>query len=85
MDELVSIGIGIIFAGFLVVFLGMVMSGNRRSGREETHSQIRGGGVIMIGPIPVIFGSDAKWTSIAIALAIILIVIALFSGIMIRQ
>jgi uncharacterized protein (TIGR00304 family) len=85
MPDLVFIGIGIIFAGFLVVFLAMVMSGNNRSEREEGKAQIRGGGVIMIGPIPVIFGSDAKWTSIAIVLAIILIVIVLLSGIMIRQ
>jgi uncharacterized protein (TIGR00304 family) len=85
MPDLVFIGIGIIFAGFRVVFLAMVMSGKNKSEREETQAQMRGGGVIMIGPIPVIFGSDAKWTSVAIVLAIVLIVIVLLSGIMIRQ
>jgi uncharacterized protein (TIGR00304 family) len=46
---------------------------------------VRGGGVIMIGPIPIIFGSDAKWTGVAIVLAIVLIVVVLFSGVLIRQ
>jgi uncharacterized membrane protein len=38
----------------------------------------------MVGPIPIIFGSDAKWTSIAIALAIALIVIVFLSGVSMR-
>jgi uncharacterized protein (TIGR00304 family) len=29
-------------------------------GRDKWTARIRGGGVIMIGPIPVIFGSDSK-------------------------
>ena len=29
----------------------------------------------MIGPIPIIFGSDARWASVAIVLAIILILV----------
>jgi len=36
---------------------------------------VRGGGVVMIGPIPIIFGSDAKWASIAIGLAIVLVLL----------
>jgi len=38
---------------------------------------VQGGGVVMIGPIPIIFGSDAKWASVAIALAIVLVVLVL--------
>jgi len=34
----------------------------------------------MVGPIPIVFGSDAKWTSVVIALAIILLVVALLMG-----
>jgi uncharacterized protein (TIGR00304 family) len=84
MSDLVLVGIAIIVAGFLVVFLGMVMSG-RSSEEGGKRAEVRGGGVIMIGPIPIIFGSDAKWTSIAIAMAIVLIVIALVSGVLIRR
>jgi len=84
MLDLVFIGLAIIFAGFLVVFLGIVMSG-KSSEDGENRTGMRGGGVIMIGPIPIIFGSDAKWASAAIILAIVLIVIVLLSGVLIGQ
>jgi uncharacterized protein (TIGR00304 family) len=84
MSDLLLIGLAMILAGFVVVFLAMVRSGKSSEG-ERRETQVRGGGVIMIGPIPVIFGSDAKWTSIAVVLAIVLIVIVLFSEVLIRQ
>jgi uncharacterized protein (TIGR00304 family) len=31
----------------------------------------------MIGPIPIIFGTDAKWASIAIILAIVLVLLSI--------
>jgi uncharacterized protein (TIGR00304 family) len=85
MPDLVLIGVAIILAGFLVVFLAMMMMSAKTPEEGERQTQVKGGGVILIGPIPIIFGSDAKWTSIAIVLAIILIVIVLFSGVLIRQ
>jgi uncharacterized protein (TIGR00304 family) len=81
MPDLVFIGVAIILAGFLVVFLAIVLSA-KTSKEGEKQAQVKGGGVIMIGPIPIIFGSDAKWTSVAIVLAIVLIVIVLFSGVL---
>jgi uncharacterized protein (TIGR00304 family) len=83
MLDLVLIGAGIILAGFLVVFLATVVSSASSSEEGERRTEVRGGGVIMIGPIPIIFGSDAKWASIAIVLAIVLIVVVLFSGVFI--
>jgi len=84
MPELVLIGIAIILAGFFLVFLAMVISGREsRGGERET--RVKGGGVILIGPIPIVFGSDARWASVAIVLAILLMLIVLFSGILARQ
>jgi uncharacterized protein (TIGR00304 family) len=84
MLDLVFVGIGIIVVGFLVVFLATAMS-DRSSEEGEKRTDVRGGGVIMIGPIPIIFGSDAKWASAAIVLAIVLIVIVLLSGVLIGR
>jgi uncharacterized protein (TIGR00304 family) len=84
MPDLVFIGVAIILLGFLVVFLAMI-SGSRSSEKEEGQTKVRGGGVILIGPIPIIFGSDAKWTSIAIVLTIVLIVLVLFSGVLVSR
>jgi uncharacterized protein (TIGR00304 family) len=79
MLDLVIVGIAVIFVGFLVVLLATVASGNP-SEEGERRSEVKGGGVILIGPIPIVFGSDAKWASIAIVLAIVLIVVAVLSG-----
>lgn len=40
----------------------------------RTQKSIKGGGVVLIGPIPVIFGSDAKTAIVLVVLAIILII-----------
>jgi uncharacterized protein (TIGR00304 family) len=83
MTDLTIVGITIILGGFLVVFLAIIMSA-RTSEDGERRARVKGGGVVMIGPIPIIFGSDAKWTSAAIILAIMLIVIVLLSGVLTR-
>ncbi len=84
MVDVVFIGVGIVLVGFLVIFLAAVMAG-RSSQEGEKRAEVRGGGVVMIGPIPIIFGSDAKWASVAIVLAMALIVIALLSGVLFGQ
>jgi uncharacterized protein (TIGR00304 family) len=43
----------------------------------KAESRIRGGGVIMLGPIPIIFGSDGESAKTAIILATILMVLSL--------
>jgi uncharacterized protein (TIGR00304 family) len=67
--DLVAAGMLLIIAGFAVVMVSMVT----REGGSKT--EVKGGGVIMVGPIPIIFGSDAKWASVAIVLALVLILV----------
>jgi uncharacterized protein (TIGR00304 family) len=62
------VGLVLIFLGFGIVVAAMLMKSNE--------SETKGAGVIMIGPIPLVFGSDAKWASIAIVLAIALIILS---------
>ncbi len=45
-----------------------------RPAGPRTQKSIKGGGVVLIGPIPVIFGSDAKTAIVLVVLAIILII-----------
>lgn len=73
MADLVSIGFLITLLGFFIVFVAAILS----SGAAREGGKTKGGGVVMIGPIPLIFGSDEKWTSIAIALAIGLVLLSL--------
>jgi uncharacterized protein (TIGR00304 family) len=68
--DLTIVGVLLILAGFAVLFI----SAFRNASVDD--KRVRGGAVIMIGPIPIVFGSDMKWASVAIVLAIILIVVA---------
>ncbi len=76
MQDLVLLGAGIAAVGFLVIFLATVLGAGSEGGRGGKDVEVRGGGVITIGPIPIIFGTDPKWAVIAIVLAIVLIALA---------
>mgnify|MGYP000978759026 FL=1 len=45
---------------------------------REIKPEIKAGGVIMLGPIPIIFGSDKESASTVAILAIILMILSLF-------
>jgi uncharacterized protein (TIGR00304 family) len=79
MPDLVTLGTLVIIAGILMVFLATIFaSHSKHDGEKEV--EVKGGGVIMIGPIPIIFGTDPKWAVVAMVLAIVLIVLSLFQG-----
>ncbi len=72
-ETLVIAGIILIFVGVMLVFIGSlagVFSGGK-TGKAEA------GGVVLIGPIPIIFGTSWRAAVIASILAIILLVLAL--------
>ena len=48
-------GIAILVVGLLLIMIGMFLSSNRMDS-EDVHSKTRG--VILIGPIPIVFGSS---------------------------
>jgi uncharacterized protein (TIGR00304 family) len=79
--KLITLGFLIVFIGMLVILAGvfstMYQSWKTGAGSmEKPETSVRGGGVIMIGPIPIIFGSDVGAVKIAILLAIALMMLA---------
>jgi len=69
-----SIGLITIFIGIVIVVIAMLMLFLGRS-----KGSVHGGGVILIGPIPIIFGNDLKAVKWLMILAIILMAIALMT------
>ena len=67
MTDLVTAGLLLVTAGVAIVAISMI------SREERDKTEVKGGGVIMIGPVPIIFGSDKKWASAAMVLAIVLV------------
>jgi len=62
----------LILAGFILAFLAVLLlslRGIRFRGR------VRGAGLIMIGPIPIIFGTDKETVKILMILSLILIAV----------
>jgi Predicted membrane protein len=57
-----TIGFIIIMIGFIIIFVGAIYSSSQQSNQKTEV-----GGVIMIGPIPIIFGNSWKAATIAIA------------------
>jgi uncharacterized protein (TIGR00304 family) len=74
-DRLVFVGVALIIFGFLLTFAGILYSTMTGS-----KTQVRGGGVVFIGPIPIVFGTDKKMAFAVAVLAVILMLlyIALF-------
>lgn len=75
--------IGALFLGFFtLVPSGMPVRGSRSDqevGPPVKESQKKFGGVIMLGPLPIVIGSDMKMSIVAMILAIIIIVILVVS------
>lgn len=69
-------GIVIIFLGIVMIFLGTALQAGERSSSDTSSGEVKTGGVIMIGPIPIIFGSDKGFTIVAVILALILMVVS---------
>ncbi len=65
----------LVIAGVLLVFVGLAIAIVSLIGNSG-HAEVKGAGVILIGPVPIVIGSDAKWASVAIALTIVLVVLA---------
>ncbi|AFK22723.1 hypothetical protein Py04_1149 [Pyrococcus sp. ST04] len=61
------VGIAMIIIGFMLVFLGTIIM----SFSHPSESDVEAGGVIMIGPIPIVFGTK-KGATLAMILAIVL-------------
>lgn len=67
---LVTIGIASVLIGTLLIFMGTALQSTSKT--EGVHA----GGVIMIGPIPIIFGTDKSFVLVAVIFAVALMVIS---------
>lgn len=74
-DNLIfTVGLLLALAGFAVAILAFIFA-ILRSARGA--GQVRGGGVVMVGPVPIVFGTDRESTRILILLGIILMAVLL--------
>lgn len=72
--SIVEVGFALVIIGFILAFVAVILLAVKSSGGTN---KTRGGGVLLIGPIPIIFGTDRESTKVLMILAIVLIVIVL--------
>ena len=79
-QTLFNIGFVLVLVGFAVTFVAVVLLAFTA---VKGRGKIRGGGAVVIGPFPIIFGTDKESVKIllvlAIALVALLLVVMVFS------
>jgi uncharacterized protein (TIGR00304 family) len=65
-------GLLLILAGFVLIVVGVLVSVVRSFGEEGFDAEA--GGVVFIGPIPVVFGTSRGIVWIALAVALLMLV-----------
>lgn len=71
--DIVSLGVILVFIGIALMAIGMIFQAVK-----SKEAEVRGGGVILIGPFPIVFGSDAEAVKTVVILTILLILIVFF-------
>jgi len=80
-QTLFNIGLVLVLVGFAVTFIAVILLAFTAVKRR---GKIRGGGAVVIGPFPIVFGTDKESVKIllvlAIALVSLLLIVMVFSA-----
>jgi len=81
---LYALGIALIFVGVLIIIVAVILLSI--SGAKK--GKVKGGGAIIIGPIPIIFGTDKKSLKtvllLSLALTVLLVVVMILYYLLLR-
>jgi uncharacterized protein (TIGR00304 family) len=81
---LYALGITLIFVGVLIIVIAVVLLSV--SGAKK--GKVKGGGAIIIGPIPIVFGTDKKSLKtvllLSLALTVMLVVVMVVYYLLLR-
>jgi len=73
---LFSLGVVLVFAGFLIAFVAFILMFFTTT---RVKRKIKGGGAVIIGPFPIVFGTERESIKILLLLSIALIVLILIA------
>jgi len=76
-DQLLfNIGTILIFAGFIIAFVAVILMFFTTA---RGKGKVKGGGAVIVGPFPIVFGTDRESIKILLLLSIALIILMLIS------
>ena len=74
MNELmILLGLGLFAIATVLLVVGFL--GEREEGEPHTESEV--GGVVIIGPLPIVFGSSKKAATVAALLGLLLLIFSI--------
>jgi uncharacterized protein (TIGR00304 family) len=83
-ELLYTLGFAMIFVGILIVIVTILLLSIRSVGRDK----VKGGGAVIIGPVPIIFGTDRKSLRtvllLSIALTVLLLIVIVVQYLLLR-
>lgn len=79
MEELITFGIVLILIGALLTFLGFVF---QVLSQPQVEKKVEGGGIVMIGPIPILLATDRN---LAVVLALLMLGLMLLAFFLLRS
>jgi uncharacterized membrane protein len=71
-EDFLKVGATVTFLGFMIVVLGIILTALKRPGNTQL------GGLIMLGPIPIAFGSSPEITTNLLGAGLLIAVFYLF-------
>ena len=75
---LYALGVALVFVGVLIIVIAVILLFVSNAGKGEA----KGAGVIIIGPVPIVFGTDKKSVRTVLAFAVVLTIVLLVATIM---
>jgi len=83
-ELLYSAGFALILAGIVIIILAVLLLSIRSAGKGK----FKGGGAVIIGPVPIIFGTDKKSLRtvllLSLALTVLLLVVMIVNYLLLR-
>jgi uncharacterized protein (TIGR00304 family) len=81
---LYTLGIALVFVGVLIIVVAVILLSI--SGAKK--GKVKGGGAIIVGPVPIIFGTDEKSLKtillLSLALTVLLVVVMILYYLLLR-
>jgi uncharacterized protein (TIGR00304 family) len=68
-----SLGVALIAVGIIIIVVATILASTRGVGK------VKSAGVIMIGPVPIIFGTDKKSVKTVLVLALALTIVVIIA------
>lgn len=75
MIEWLAAGMALFLLGVFLMFLAILLEASKAS-REEERGKAEAGGVVIIGPVPIVFGTSQRVAKVVLILALALTILA---------